>query len=81
MQITYKYTMNTQLYDIPNPADLAVIQAWVAVPLNRSSVITVGVEPDIRYQLAVYDLPHGEPSILRAEAALGSLIQACDWPL
>lgn len=73
--------MQTQLYLIPDPADLAVIRAWAAVPLNRSSVITVGVEPNIRYQLAVYDQPYDEPSIPRAEAALGSMIQACDWPL
>ena len=73
--------MNKQLYDIPRADDLAVIRAWAAVPLNRSSVITVGVEPNIRYQLAVYDQPHDEPSIPRAEAALGSMIQACDWPL
>jgi len=72
--------MHTQLYLIPDPADLAVIQAWAAVPDNRSSVITVGVEPNIRYQLAVYDQPHDEPSIPRAEAELGSMIQACDWP-
>ena len=73
--------MNKQLYDIPRADDLAVIRAWAAVPLNRSSVITVGIEPNIRYQLAVYDQPHDEPSIPRAEAALGSMIQACDWPL
>ena len=73
--------MNKQLYDILDAENLAVIRAWVAEPLNRSSVITVGVEPNIRYQLAVYDQPHDEPSIPRAEAALGSMIQACDWPL
>lgn len=73
--------MQTQLYLIPDPADLAVIQAWAADPLNRSSVITVGIEPNIRYQLVVYDQPHDdEPSIPRAEAALGSMILACDWP-
>jgi hypothetical protein len=72
--------MRTQLYLIPDPADLAVIQAWAAVPLNRSSVITVGVEPDVRYQLVVYDLPWDETSIARAEAELGSMILACDWP-
>ena len=72
--------MRTQLYDILNPENLAVIRAWVAEPLNRSSVITVGVEPNIRYQLTVYDQPHDEPSIPRAEAALGSMITACDWP-
>ena len=73
--------MNKQLYDILDAENLAVIRAWAAVPLNRSSVITVGVEPNIRYQLAVYDQPHDEPSIPRAEAALGSMITACDWPL
>ena len=72
--------MQTQLYDIPNPADLAVIRAWAAVPLNRSSVITVGIDPNMRYQLVVYDQPHDEPSIPRAEAALGSMITACAWP-
>jgi len=72
--------MQTQLYDIPNPADLAVIRAWAAVPDNRSAVITVGVEPNTRYQLVVYDQPHDEPSIPRAEAELGSMILACDWP-
>lgn len=73
--------MNTKLYDIPDAENLAVIQAWVDEPLNRSSVITVGIEPHVRYQLVVYDLPDSEPSIPRAEAALGSMIQACDWPL
>lgn len=73
--------MNTKLYDILDAENLAVIQAWVAEPLNRSSVITVGIEPHVRYQLAVYDLPDSEPSIARAEAALGSMITACDWPL
>lgn len=72
--------MQTKLYDIPNSADLAVIQAWVAEPLNRSSVITVGIEPHVRYQLVVYDLPDSKPSIPRAEAALGAMIQACAWP-
>ena len=72
--------MRTQLYDILDTADLAVIRAWVAVPLNRSSVITVGAEPNIRYQLAVYDHPYDEPSIARAEAELGSMIRACEWP-
>ena len=72
--------MNKQLYDILDAENLAVIRAWAAVPLNRSSVITVGVEPNIRYQLAVYDQPWDEPSIARAEAALGSMIQACAWP-
>ena len=71
--------MQTQLYDISNPADLAVIQAWIAEPLNRSILITVGVEPHVRYQLAVYDQPFDEPSIPRTEAALGSMIQACAW--
>ena len=79
MQITYKYTMNKQLYDIPDAENLAVIQAWVAEPLNRSILITVGIEPNIRYQLAVYDQPFDEPSIPRTEAALGSMIQACAW--
>lgn len=72
--------MNRQLYDIPNPSDLAEIQAWAAVPDNRSLVITVGSAPNVRYQLAVYDQPHDEPSIARAEAALGAMIVACDWP-
>ena len=72
--------MRTQLYDILDTADLAVIRAWAAVPLNRSSVITVGAEPNIRYQLAVYDQPYDEPSIPRTEAALGSMIRACEWP-
>jgi hypothetical protein len=72
--------MQTQLYDILDPENLTEIQAWAAVPLNRSSVITVGIEPNIRYQLAVYDLPYDETSIARAEAALGSMIQACAWP-
>jgi hypothetical protein len=72
--------MQTQLYLIPDPADLAVIQAWAADPLNRSSVITVGIEPNMRYQLVVYDLPWDETSIARAEAELGSMILACDWP-
>ena len=72
--------MQTQLYDILNPENLTEIRAWAAVPLNRSSVITVGIEPNIRYQLVVYDQPHDEPSIPRAEAALGSMILACDWP-
>ena len=73
--------MNKQLYDIPRADDLAVIRAWAAVHENRSSVITVGVEPNVRYQLVVYDQPYDEPSIPRAEAALGSMIVACDWPL
>lgn len=73
--------MQTQLYDIPNPADLAVIRAWAAVPLNRSILITVGIEPHVRYQLAVYDQPHDEPSIPRAASELGAMITACDWPL
>ena len=72
--------MNKQLYDIPRADDLAEIRAWAAEPLNRSSVITVGVEPDVRYQLVVYDQPHDEPSIPRAEAALGAMIVACAWP-
>ena len=72
--------MNKQLYDIPRADDLAVIRAWAAEPLNRSSVITVGVDSDARYQLVVYDQPHDEPSIPRAEAALGSMIVACAWP-
>jgi hypothetical protein len=75
-----KYTMNKQLYDIMDPENLTEIRAWAAVPLNRSSVITVGIEPNIRYQLAVYDQPYDEASIPRAEAALGSMIQACAWP-
>ena len=73
--------MNKQLYDILDTENLAVIRAWVAEPLNRSSVITVGIEPHVRYQLVVYDLPDSEPSIPRAEAALGAMITACDWPL
>ncbi len=72
--------MQTQLYDILDIANLAEIRAWAAVPDNRSAVITVGVAPNIRYQLVVYDQPHDEPSIPRAEAALGSMILACDWP-
>ena len=72
--------MNRQLYDIPRHEDLAAIQAWAAEPDNRSLVITVGSAPNVRYQLAVYDQPHDEPSIPRAEAALGSRIVACDWP-
>ena len=75
-----KYTMNTKLYDIPDAENLAVIRAWVAEPLNRSSVITVGIEPHVRYQLAVYDQPWDETSIARVEAALGAMIQACAWP-
>ena len=73
--------MRTQLYDILDSADLVQIRAWAAEPLNRSLVITVGVEPNVRYQLVVYDQPHDEPSILRAEAHLGTKISACDWPL
>ena len=73
--------MNKQLYDILDVADLAEIRAWAAEPLNRSAVITVGVEPNVCYQLVVYDQPYDEPSIVRAEAALGSMIVACDWPL
>ena len=72
--------MNTKLYDILDAENLAVIQAWVAEPLNRSSVITVGIESHVRYQLVVYDLPWDQTSILRVEAALGSMIQACAWP-
>ncbi len=72
--------MQTQLYDILDIANLAEIRAWAAVPDNRSAVITVGVAPNIRYQLVVYDQPHDEPSIPRAESALGSMILACDWP-
>ena len=72
--------MNKQLYDIPNITDLAEIRAWAAVAENRSLVVTVGVEPNTRYQLVVYDQPHDEPSIPRAEAALGAMIQACAWP-
>jgi hypothetical protein len=72
--------MNTQLYDIPRPEDLAEIRAWAAVPENRSLVIAVGTAPDTRYQLVVYDKPHDDPSIPRAEAALGAMIVACDWP-
>jgi len=72
--------MNTQLYDIPRPEDLAAIQAWAAVPENRSLVIAVGSAPDVRYQLVVYDKPHDDPSISRAEDHLGAMIQACDWP-
>lgn len=71
--------MNKQLYDIPCVDDLAVIRAWAAEPLNRSILITVGIEPNVRYQLVVYDQPYDEPSIPRAEAALGSMIQACAW--
>ena len=71
--------MNKQLYDILDTENLTEIRAWAAVPLNRSILITVGVEPNIRYQLAVYDQPWDEPSIARAEAALGSMIQACAW--
>jgi len=72
--------MNKQLYDILDTADLVEIRAWAAVPENRSSVITVGVAPNVRYQLVVYDQPYDEPSIARAEAALGAMIVACDWP-
>ena len=72
--------MNTQLYDILDSADLVQIRAWAADPLNRSSVITVGVAPNQRYQLTVYDQPYDEPSIPRAEAELGTMIRACDWP-
>ena len=72
--------MNKQLYDIPRVDDLAVIRAWAAEPLNRSAVITVGVGSLTRYQLVVYDQPYDEPSIPRAEAALGSMIVRCDWP-
>jgi len=71
--------MNTQLYDILDSNDLAEIRAWAAVPENRSLVITVGVAPDVRYQLVVYDQPYDEPSISR-EDHLGAMIQACDWP-
>ena len=73
--------MNKQLYDIPDPENLAVIRAWAAVADNRSSVITVGVGSLTRYQLVVYDQPYDEPSIPRAETALGAMIVACDWPL
>jgi hypothetical protein len=72
--------MNKQLYDIPSADDLAEIRAWAADPLNRSSVITVGVAPNQRYQLTVYDQPYDEPSIPRAEAELGTMIRACSWP-
>ena len=72
--------MNKQLYDILDTENLTEIRAWAAVPLNRSAVITVGIEPNVRYQLVVYDQPWDEPSIVRAEAALGSMIQACAWP-
>jgi hypothetical protein len=72
--------MNRQLYDIPRHEDLAAIRAWAAVPENRSLVITVGSAPNVRYQLAVYDQPFDEPCIPRAEAALGAMIVACDWP-
>jgi hypothetical protein len=72
--------MNKQLYDILDVNDLAVIRAWAAVHDNRSAVITVGVDPNVRYQLVVYDQPYDEPSIPRAETALGSMIVACDWP-
>jgi len=72
--------MQTQLYDILDPENLAEIRAWAAVPLNRSSVITVGIEPHKRYQLAVYDQPYDEASIPRAESVLGAKIQACAWP-
>jgi hypothetical protein len=72
--------INKQLYDIPRADDLAEIRAWAAVPENRSSLITVGVEPNVRYQLVVYDQPYDPPSIPLAEAALGSMIVACDWP-
>ena len=72
--------MRTQLYDIPRADDLAEIRAWAAVHENRSAVITVGVEPNTRYQLVVCDWPYDEPSIPRAETALGSMIVACDWP-
>lgn len=72
--------MNTQLYDILDSADLVQIRAWAAVPGNRSSVITVGVAPNQRYQLVVYDQPYDEPSIPRVEAELGTMIRACDWP-
>ena len=72
--------MHTQLYDILDSNDLAEIRAWAAVPENRSLVITVGVAPDTRYQLVVYDQPYDEPSISRAEDHLGAMIQACDWP-
>lgn len=71
--------MNKQLYDIPSADDLAEIRAWAAEPLNRSSLITVGVGSLTRYQLAVYDQPYDEPSIVRAEAALGAMIVACAW--
>ena len=72
--------MLAQLYDIPRADDLAEIRAWAAVAENRSLVVTVGVEPNTRYQLVVYDQPYDEPSIPRAEAALGSMIVACAWP-
>ena len=74
--------MNKQLYDIPRADDLAVIRAWVAVAENRSAVITVGVEPHVRYQLVVYDHPliDAAASIARAEAELGAMIVACAWP-
>lgn len=72
--------MNMQLYDIPSADDLAEIRAWAAVADNRSAVITVGVGSLTRYQLVVYDQPYDEPSIVRAEAALGAMIVACAWP-
>ena len=72
--------MNKQLYDIPDIRSLEEIRAWAADPENRSSLITVGVEPNVRYQLVVYDLPAGEPNVARAEAYLGTLIKACEWP-
>lgn len=72
--------MRTQLYDILDIADLVQIRAWAAAPWNRSLVITVGAEPNVRYQLVVYDQPHDPPSIPRAEAELGAKISACAWP-
>jgi hypothetical protein len=72
--------MNTQLYDILYDHDLPVIRAWAADPGNRSAVITVGVAPNVRYQLTVYDQPYDEPSIPRAENTLGPMIRACSWP-
>jgi len=72
--------MNTKLYDILDLAHLVEIRAWAAVPDNRSAVITVGIAPNTRYQLAVYDQPYDAPSIPRAEAELGTKISACAWP-
>ena len=72
--------MNTQLYDIPDLRCLEELRAWAADPENRSALITVGIAPNVRYQLVVYDQPYDEPSIARAEAYLGTLIKACAWP-